>query len=189
MNMDRGRLEHPVSIPTRESPFRRQASPFRSWDPFLEDFPPKPYRNSDIEQSRDLDHADGQVVTRSEESEESPPQGPSTTQPLDENDANTPEIPSTSLRRKLRRKDCSICDKEVAVNRFPKQPHGDVEHGRDACFDCWVRHLASQVDTKAWDAVYCVQCEKSLTGEDVKPLFRTKHTTISPLISVRTSIC
>ncbi|KAF2483139.1 hypothetical protein BDY17DRAFT_141897 [Neohortaea acidophila] len=80
--------------------------------------------------------------------------------------------PARNVRRKLERRECGTCCNDVAVNRFPKEPHPGASwmHGRSVCFDCWQRHLDAEVEEKSWDAVKCSQCDQTLREPEIKKL-------------------
>lgn len=80
-----------------------------------------------------------------------------------------------SKKVKIKRKECITCCNEVAVNRFPKLPHKSAQnHDRDVCFNCWEQHLASEIQSKGFDAVCCPLCEENLDAAEIKKLAGSK---------------
>lgn len=81
-------------------------------------------------------------------------------------------LPARNVKRKLERRECGTCCNDVAVNRFPKEPHPGARwvHGRSVCFDCWQLHLEAEVQAKSWDVVKCSQCDHTLREPEIKKL-------------------
>ena len=72
---------------------------------------------------------------------------------------------------RVKRKECVTCCNRVAINRFPKLPHKSAEkHGRDVCFDCWQKHLKSEIQSKGFDSVCCPLCDEALEESEIKKL-------------------
>lgn len=85
----------------------------------------------------------------------------------DGNDNNDSQPPQAK-HIKMERRECSICGEHTALNQFPVHPHKGVKHRREACMDCWRSHTAAEVESKAWDAVACLQCAGVLSQEEIK---------------------
>ena len=99
----------------------------------------------------------------------------SSKRPLDEDQTTTTNALQKKPKVGLKRKECTICSTDVAVNWFPKLAHeGAEEHDRGVCFACWEQHLASEVVNKAFDAVSCPQCDDRLIHEEIKKLAAKK---------------
>lgn len=74
-------------------------------------------------------------------------------------------------KRLLKRKECTLCCIEVALNRFPKAPHaGHEQHGRNVCFKCWEQHLQVELNNKEWNNISCPECDKALEEHEIKKL-------------------
>jgi hypothetical protein len=81
------------------------------------------------------------------------------------------QLPS---KKRMKRRECSVCCIDIAVNRFPKVPHKGAEsHERGVCFECWERHLDAEVEAQAWNGITCPECNEKLEGPEIKKLAST----------------
>lgn len=80
-----------------------------------------------------------------------------------------PEMPHQIKR--MRRKECTVCFNDLALNQFKKVRHsGKRTNCKAVCARCWTQHMDAEVGGKAWDAIGCAECDRKLEELDIKLL-------------------
>lgn len=68
-------------------------------------------------------------------------------------------------------KECSVCLEIFPTGQLPDLTHaaGDQKaHGSDVCAECWNQHLESEIESKGFEGVSCLQCPQKLTESEVR---------------------
>jgi DNA-directed RNA polymerase subunit RPC12/RpoP len=90
----------------------------------------------------------------------------------DESEDEEDEFVKPSTKKPARQiKECAVCFDLVATTSFPDTTHsGDREHGSDVCFSCWNLHIESEIRSKNFEGISCLQCSHKLVVEEVRRL-------------------
>lgn len=68
-------------------------------------------------------------------------------------------------------KECTVCLELVTRNSFPIIQHAvGGEHGSDVCLSCWDQHIGSEIGSKSFEGISCLQCSQRLVEEEVRNL-------------------
>lgn len=68
-------------------------------------------------------------------------------------------------------KECTVCLEVVAKTSFPDTKHSaDHEHSSDVCLSCWNQHIESEIRSKSFEGISCLQCPYKLGEEEVHRL-------------------
>ena len=68
-------------------------------------------------------------------------------------------------------KECTVCLELVAETSFPNNEHASgSEHSSDVCLNCWNQHIESEIRSKDFDGISCLQCSHRLVEEEVRRL-------------------
>jgi hypothetical protein len=68
-------------------------------------------------------------------------------------------------------KECTVCLEVVAKISFPAIDHADGdEHSSDVCLGCWDQHIESEIRSKSFEGISCLQCSQKLVEEEVRHL-------------------
>ena len=66
-------------------------------------------------------------------------------------------------------KECTVCLELAAETSFPDNKHASGrEHSSDVCFNCWNQHIESEIISKDFDGISCLQCSHRLVEEEVR---------------------
>lgn len=72
-------------------------------------------------------------------------------------------------------KECTVCLEVVAKTSFPAIDHADGEqHSSDVCLACWDQHIESEIQSKSFEGIRCLQCPQKLVEEEVRQLAKQK---------------
>ena len=68
-------------------------------------------------------------------------------------------------------KECTVCLEVVAETSFPVIDHaaGD-KHSSDVCLGCWDQHIESEIQSKSFEGISCLQCPQKLVEDEVRRL-------------------
>jgi DNA-directed RNA polymerase subunit RPC12/RpoP len=90
----------------------------------------------------------------------------------DEGEDEEDEVVKPSSKKPARQnKECAVCFELVATTSFPDTTHsGDREHGLDVCLSCWNQHIESEIRSKNFEGISCLQCSHKLVEEEVRRL-------------------
>jgi hypothetical protein len=82
------------------------------------------------------------------------------------------EVVKPSTKKPARQnKECAVCFELVARTSFPDTTHSDHrEHGSDVCLSCWNLHIESEIRSKNFEGISCLQCSHKLVEEEVRRL-------------------
>ena len=68
-------------------------------------------------------------------------------------------------------KECTVCLEAVAKTSFPSIDHADGdEHISDVCPGCGDQHIESEIRSKSFEGISCLQCSQKLAEEEVRHL-------------------
>jgi len=66
-------------------------------------------------------------------------------------------------------KECTVCLEVVAKTSFPAIDHADGdEHSSDVCLACWDHHIESEIRSKSFEGISCLQCSQKLVEKEVR---------------------
>ena len=72
-------------------------------------------------------------------------------------------------------KECTVYLEVVAETSFPAIDHADGEqHSSDVCLACWDQHIESEIQSKSFEGISCLQCPQKLVEEEVRQLAKEK---------------
>ncbi|KAK6432313.1 hypothetical protein LTR95_011515 [Oleoguttula sp. CCFEE 5521] len=91
-------------------------------------------------------------------------------------EASYPTNSQPGKRSLASRKERIVCTEDRYQDQFPaplqKKGHS---HSMDVCYGCWNSHVESQLESKEADGLFCAQCSKVISMEDLEALI-TKET-------------
>lgn len=64
--------------------------------------------------------------------------------------------------------ECSICSENRSPFEFVSPLHQPCTEEVTVCEECWTAHVQAQLETKATAELCCLQCEASLSEQDLK---------------------
>lgn len=90
----------------------------------------------------------------------------------DEGEDEEDEVVKPSSKKPARQnKECAVCFELLARTSFPDTTHsGDGEHSSDVCLSCWNQHIESEIRSKNFEGISCLQCSHELVEEEVRRL-------------------
>lgn len=72
-------------------------------------------------------------------------------------------------------KECTVCLEVVAKTSFPAINHADgAEHSSDVCLGCWDQHIESEIQSKSFECISCLQCPQRLVEDEVRQLAKER---------------
>jgi len=72
-------------------------------------------------------------------------------------------------------KECTVCFEVVAKTAFPSIDHADgAKHSSDVCLGCWDQHIESEIQSKSFEGISCLQCPQRLVEDEVRQLAKER---------------